>query len=361
MIKQIIIITLVSLGIYFDGTAQDTYIVEQFGSNMSKLASRTNTYSTLEKLEELISQNPKSAFRISDNIMRSLALQNGLSSTKDYMWASYLTCMQKEFDKGVNISFSNVEEVPQSLIPSDYQGRQELSFVSCHIQMTGASNFNENDLFVLVNGKIAKIQDYQVGVDKNGRRKLRIDLSGLDLDWELEEENGSMGLTYNYSKAFPVGVSFYGSKWKFMASVDFGMNFNKDIYTTRKVDFNNLMDYKITYGEFDPKYYVTVTPSFYLKYFSVGWGVGMLILKGKETIYERNYQTDGNGNPVVTIGGPTIYEDVEKAKFMMRPNIRGFIPCNDLFAITVSVSYNWIQGYKEMSGIDFGVGAQLFW
>ena len=204
MIKQIIIITLVSLGIYFDGTAQDTYIVEQFGSNMSKLASRTNTYSTLEKLEELISQNPKSAFRISDNIMRSLALQNGLSSTKDYMWASYLTCMQKEFDKGVNISFSNVEEVPQSLIPSDYQGRQELSFVSCHIQMTGASNFNENDLFVLVNGKIAKIQDYQVGVDKNGRRKLRIDLSGLDLDWELEEENGSMGLTYNYSKAFPV-------------------------------------------------------------------------------------------------------------------------------------------------------------
>ena len=45
---------------------------------------------------------------------------------------------------------------------------------------------------------------------------------------------------------------------------------------------------------------------------------------------------------------------------MMRPNIRGFIPCNDLFAITVSVSYNWIQGYKEMSGIDFGVGAQLF-
>lgn len=116
MIKQIIIITLVSLGIYFDGTAQDTYIVEQFGSNMSKLASRTNTYSTLEKLEELISQNPKSAFRISDNIMRSLALQNGLSSTKDYMWASYLTCMQKEFDKGVNISFSNVEEVPQSLI-----------------------------------------------------------------------------------------------------------------------------------------------------------------------------------------------------------------------------------------------------
>lgn len=227
--------------------------------------------------------------------------------------------------------------------------------------MTGASNFNENDLFVLVNGKIAKIQDYQVGVEKNGRRKLRIDLSGLDLDWELEEENGSMGLTYNYSKAFPVGVSFYGSKWKFMASVDFGMNFNKDIYTTRKVDFNNLMDYKITYGEFDPKYYVTVTPSFYLKYFSVGWGVGMLILKGKETIYERNYQTDGNGNPVVTIGGSTIYEDVEKAKFMMRPNIRGFIPCNDLFAITVSVSYNWIQGYKEMSGIDFGVGAQLFW
>lgn len=351
MLKRIFLSALILLSWATSSLAQDTYVVQQFGNNLSNWASSRNTFSALESLERFCSKSP--AIRVGDNIMSSLASINGLSLSKDYTWDNYVTCMQKEVDKGITISLSNIEQVPENLIPSNYQGRKDLRFVSCKFQVGGAIHFNENDLFVLVNGKIAKIQEYQVTVDKKGRRKLRVDLRDLGLD----EDTEGIGLTYNYSKAFPVGASLYYSKWKFMVSLDFGVNFDKDLYTTQKVEFNNLMDYKITRGEYDPKYYVTATPSFYLKYFSVGWGFGILSMKGAEYTDQRDYSIDEEGNSVITTGTSTT-EETEKVKFMMRPNIRGFIPCNDNFFISLSISYNWIPSYKEKSGIDFGVGIQ---
>lgn len=351
MLKRILIFAIITLSWAISASAQDIYVVQQFGNSLSNWASNRNTFSALESLESLCSKNP--AIRVGDNIMASLASQNGLSLSKDYTWDNYITCLQKEVDKGITISFSNVEQVSENLIPSNYQGRKDLRFVSCKFHVEGATNFNENDLFVLVNGKIAKIQEYQVVVDKKGRRKLRVDLSDL----ELYEDTEGMGLTYNYSKAFPIGASLYYSKWKFMVSLDFGVNIDKDIYTTQEVDFNNLMDYKITRGEYDPKYYVTATPSFYLKYFSVGWGFGIFSMKGTEYTEQKEYNIGDDGNPVITTG-TTIAEGIEKVKFMMRPNIRGFIPCNYNFYISLSISYNWILNYKEKSGIDFGVGIQ---
>lgn len=351
MLKRILLLATIVISWANFASAQDTYVVQQFGNSLSNWASSRNTFSALESLERLCSKNP--AIRVGDNIMASLASQNGLSLSKDYTWDNYITCLQKEVDKGITISFSNVEQVPENLIPSNYQGRKDLRFVSCKFHVGGATSFNENDLFVLVNGKIAKIQEYQVTVDKRGRRKLRVDLSDL----ELYEDTEGMGLTYNYSKAFPVGASLYYSKWEFMVSIDFGINFDKDIYTTQKVEFNNLMDYRITRGEYDPKYYVTATPSFYLKYFSVGWGFGILSMKGTEYTDQRDFNVDEGGNSVITTGTSTA-EGIEKVKFMMRPNIRGFIPCNDNFFISLSISYNWIPNYKEKSGIDFGIGIQ---
>lgn len=350
MSKRILLLAFIIISWAKFASAQDTYVVQQFGNSLTNWASSRNSFSALESMERLCSKNP--AIRIGDNIIAFLASQNGLAKSDDYTWDNYIVCMQKEVDKGVTMSLSQIEQVPEHLIPSNYQGRKDLKFVSCVFNMSGASNFNENDLFVLVNGRIAKIQEYRVIVDKKGRRKLRVDLSDLGLD----EDTEGMGLTYNYSKAFPVGASLYYSKWKFMVSLDFGVNFDKDIYTTQKVEFNNLMDYKITRGEYDPKYYLTATPSFYLKYFSVGWGFGILSMKGSEYTDERDFNADENGSTTITTGSTV--EGIEKVKFMMRPNIRGFIPCNDNFFISLSVSYNWIPGYKEKSGIDFGVGIQ---
>ena len=348
MIRRILFITLVVLGSCMGIWAQDTYVVKQFGDNLANWASSRNTFSALESMERLTSSNP--AFRVGDNIMATLAYKNNLARTSTYNWDNYIACLQKEIDNGVDIKFSNIKSVPESLIEKKYK---DVSYVSCNIKMQGGeTNFNENDLFVLKNGKIVKIQEYQEIVDKKGRRRLKVDLE----DFELYDDTEGVGINYNYSKAFPLGFSINYSKWKFMVSADFGINFDKDVYTTQKVDFKNLMDYRITKGEYDPKFYFTVTPAFYLRYFSVGWGFGALMMKGNEKTYERDYTEDASGSITVSNGSET--SGAENVKFMMRPNVKGFIPCSDNFYITLSVSYNWVMGYKKKNGVDFGVGVQ---
>lgn len=328
--------------------AQGTYTVQQFGKNLSNWASGQNVFSALDALENLCSQNP--VILIGDRIMSQLAYKNGLAASNSYKWDSYIACMQKEIDKGVSITVSDVDIVPTQLIPDEYRNDKSLYFVSGNIKISGASNFDVNDLFVLKNGKIVKIQNYQVFTDKNGHRRINVDLSDLDLD----EDTEGFGVSYNYSKAFPFGASITYSKWKFMIGVDFGINNDKDIYTTQKVYFNNIVDYKIDLGEYDLKYFITVTPSFYMKYFSVGWGVGYAYLKGTKYTKDNSLTVYPDGTTIQT--GSTTSVDDFKYKWMMRPTIKGYIPCSDNFFISLSVNYDWIVGYKEKSGIGFGAG-----
>lgn len=348
MLKRILILATIVICWAKFASAQDTYVVQQFGNSLSNWAASRNDFSAMQNIERLCSTKP--AIRIDDPIMSAMAVKYNVPRSKSYTLDDYIRCLQHEVDEGVAITFSDIRQVPENLKPGNYPG---VNYVSCNVRFSGSSNLNENDVFAIKDGKIVKIEEYIIVRDKKGRQKLKIDLSDLGLD----EDTEGIGLTYNYSKAFPVGASLYYSKWKFMVSLDFGVNLDKDIYTTQKVEFNNLMDYKITRGEYDPKYYITATPSFYLKYFSVGWGLGIMSMKGSEFIDQREYKIDDNGYTQVMTGSSTS-EGLEKVKFMMRPNIRGFIPCNDNFFISLSVSYNWIMGYKEKSGIDFGVGFQ---
>lgn len=348
MIRKILIF-FISLYASVNVFAQDTYIVQQFGNNLSSWASGQNVFSALDALENLCSKSP--AILIGDKIMCQLASKNGLATSESYKWDNYLTCMQKEIDKGISVTLSNVSEVPSNLIPEKYREDKSLNFVSGSIKISGASIFDVNDLFVLKNGKIVKIQEYQVVTDKNGRSRLHVDLSGLGLD----EDTEGWGISYNYSKAFPVGASITYTKWKFMISVDFGVNFDKDMYTTQKVDFNNIVDYSITRGEYDLKYFITATPAFYLKYFSVGCGFGVASMKGTEYTKQNSLDIKEDGS-IVQATGTSTTSGSEKVKFMMRPVVKGYIPCNDNFFISLSVSYDWIMGYKDKSGIGFGAG-----
>lgn len=348
MRKRTLLLAIIVLCLAISVSAQDTYVVQEFGNLLSNWASSRNTFSALESMERLCSKNP--AIRVGDNIMSALAYQNGLAQSNDYTWDNYITCLQKEVDKGVTISFSNIEQVPENLIPKNYQGRKELRFVSCKFHIGGASNFNETDLFVLLNGKIAKIQEYRLTIDKNGHRRLRVDLSGIELD----EDTKGWGLSYNYSNAFPVGASLYYSSWKFMVSLDFGVNFDTDIYTTQKIDFINIGNYKITKCEYDLKYFITATLAFYMKYFAIGWGVG-------QASFDVSGSTKGNKLEILPDGSIrttdiTSYFSDLRRKFMMRPTLKGYIPCSDNFFISLSVNYDWIIGVKEKSGISFGAG-----
>ncbi len=68
------------------------------------------------------------------------------------------------------------------------------------------------------NGKISKIDKYEEIVDKHtGKRKVKVDLSDIDFDEE------TIGLTYNYGQHFNIGASIsYAIPW-FMVSFDFGL------------------------------------------------------------------------------------------------------------------------------------------
>lgn len=326
--------------------AQDTYVVQQFGNNLSSWANGGSEFSALQNLNNLCSKRP--AFRAADDLMQSLARKNGLVTSQNYPLDNYITCLQKEIDNGVSIKMSNILTVPSSEI-SNY--KPEFQYVSCNIQISGALNMKESALFIIKDSKVVNIQNYVVSTNSaTGKRKIDVDWSGLSVD----EDTQGFGLSYNYSKAFPIGASIEYTYGKFMIGLDFGINNDKDIYTTQKIDFTNIVDYKITRGEYDLKCFVTATPSFYLKYFSVGWGVGVAYLKGKE--YTKDYNLTVYPDGTTTQGGSSSSIDDFKYKLMMRPTVKGYIPCSENFFISLSVNYDWILGYKDKSGIGFGAG-----
>lgn len=332
--------------------AQDKYIVSQFGTNLSNWASGQNPFLAFEKIESLCSSN-KPTFCIADTLIKTLAQKNGMSTSKHYPLNMFLTWMQTEIDNGVSIKLSNINTVSHSEINNPIDG---YGYVSCNISISGSMNLDETALFILTNNKIASIQNYVRIVDKkNGKHKIEIDWS--DFDIELDEDTEGWGLSYNYSKAFPVGASVAYTKWKFMIGLDFGINTDKKLYTTQKVDFINIVDYKITRGEYDLKYYITATPSFYLKYFSIGWGVGYAYFKGTKYTKDNGITINPDGT-AVQIGSSNSIDDF-KYKVMMRPTVKGYIPCSENFFISLSVNYDWILGCKEKSSISFGAGIHL--
>lgn len=346
MFKRISLLINTILFSLFCASAQDIYVVQQFGNNLSSWANGGKEFIALQNFNKLCSKNP--SFRAADDIMQSLARKNGLVPSQNYDLDNYITCLQKEINSGVSITISNISNVPSSEISKPRVGFQ---YVSCNIQISGATNMKESALFLIKDNKVANIQNYVVSTNNStGKRKIEVDWSGLDID----EDTEGFGVSYNYSKAFPFGASITYSKWKFMIGVDFGINNDKDIYTTQKVYFNNIVDYKIDRGEYDLKYFITATPSFYMKYFSVGWGVGYAYLKGTKYTMDNNLTVYPDGTTIQT--GSTTSVDDFKYKWMMRPTIKGYIPCSDNFFISLSVNYDWIIGYKEKSGIGFGAG-----
>lgn len=346
MLKRKLQLTLIALALAIATFAQDTYTVRQFGNCLSNWATSRNDFSALQNINNLFSSKP--ATRIADPIMLAMAEKYNIPRSKSYTEDDFIRCIQHEVEEGVSILFSNVQLVPKNLMPSNYPG---ITYVACNVKFSGASNLNANNVFAIKDGKIVKIEEYVIVRDEKGRQKLRIDLSDLDLD----EDTEGWGLSYNYGKVFPVGASITYTIWKFMIGLDFGINFDKDIYTTQKVDFTNIVDYKITKGEYDLKYFITTTPAFYMKYFAIGCGLGAAVFNCAETTKENRLEIQADGTVIQTSGATTISGN-EKYKFMMRPTIKGYIPCSDNFFISLSVNYDWIVGYQEKSDFSFGAG-----
>ena len=180
--------------------------------------------------------------------------------------------------------------------------------------------------------KIQKISTYEV-VEVNGQRKIRVDFSKL-------KEESTVGVSINYSKNWPVSLSASYSIGYFMIALDGGLNLDDDVITQKKLEMTDILNYKKEYITYNPVFYLTVTPSIYLKYFSVGCGIGIMDLC-KKVWSENKSSTD----PCVK-------------RLMVRPTIKGYIPMNDEWFFTVKASYDYVPAVNLKNGLSIGLGLQ---
>lgn len=312
-------------------------VVSRFGQN---LQSWTATGSFRYHKEIVRLSDGEKKVRVSDELSALLFRKYNYPSTSNEL-NSYLNCIEKEMSRGIRIVCSNIRRVNLTDV-SSYNTR-DLEFVSCDITVS-SKDFSQSfkNLFYVRKDKISKIDKYQVEKDSRGRHKIKIDLSDIDFDDE------TFGITYNYSRHFPVGASFnYGMPW-FMVGVDLGVTFDDRTYLVDKVSMTDIMNYERTRMELKPKFFLTATPALNLKYVAIGCGVGFLYFSGNEETFRTNES-----------GTATVSANSEKIKWMLRPSVRGYIPVDRYWGVSLSVGYDYVIGYKDMNGISFGLGAQF--
>lgn len=336
-----IIITMFYLfcGIVAYGQSNDENVVRQFGNNLRDWCS-TKDWDYRMRAQKQCTD----ACRVKDKIMETFGAKSGLS-VKDYVVPNYLNGFEDALGKGsIILSMTNVRTISNneqaystSFLKQEEKRSKDFVTVACDITMSGALNFDVKNLYYIRKGKIVKITPYEEVIDKKtGKRKVKVDFSDL--------EDGSMwGFSINHDQHFPVGVSAIGHlgflelggkdlDWLIL-SIDLGVNLDSKKYMK---DVTNIMNYK----SYDPKGFITVTPAVFLKYISIGCGVGIAYADEKETVSD---------------GKTTTYNTGHAMFFMARPQIRGYIPMGS-FNISVGAGYDFIPRMKDLNGYNFSIG-----
>lgn len=320
MIKRFILLVL--LGCFALGTnaQKSEYVVRSFATNMQSWG-QTSKLEYQRNLQKLC--DGAKSVRVADEIVESLATKNGyMGNGGSYFLETYLNCLIKEIKRGITIQYSNFRTISSS--ETTVYDTRGLDLIACNIVISGAVNYNVKDLFYVRNGKISKIDKYEEIIDKRtGKRKIKVDLSDIDFADE------AYSLTFNYSKNFPVGLSFdYAWPW-FRLGVDFGIDFKKDRYVLDDVNFTDIMNYDRNRKILDPKFYLTLTPSLYFRYVSLGCGVGALFMSGTEEKSSSSYSTSISESVSSSGYASSSTQECDKLNFMLRPVIKGFIPVSE--------------------------------
>lgn len=296
--------------------------------------------------------------RINDELMQRLAERyEAVSMDVDgYELSDYFMYLKKEMDKkprNFQLVFTNLREVPIDKLPKETQG---CKLYSCTVNSSGSLNCVCEDVIILRKGEICGIAKYIEGED----HRIHIDFDDFINDYE------TIGFSYNYGKNFPIGGSFNYSleEVPFMISVDFGINLDGDKYIIDKVEMKDIMNYDRTKKTLDPRFFLTVTPQFYIKYFAIGCGAGFLWLDGTEEMANYTYTSSSSSGSnasvsVISGGGGQSSTASYMLKPMIRPVAKGFIPLrSDELYLSISVGYDLVFGYKEKNGFNFGLGLQ---
>lgn len=279
---------------------------------------------------------------------------------KSYELETYLNNIGKQVTNGtINITYTDIKRIAKDeiVLESNISEKdlRQTEFYSCKILVTGDIQHESSELFYVYKNKIAKIGTYE---KKQG--KVVIDFDDFINDYE------TIGFSYNYGKNFPIGGSFNYSleEVPFMISVDFGINLDGDKYIIDKVEMKDIMNYNRTKKRLDPRFFLTVTPQFYIKYFAIGCGAGFLWLDGTEETANYTYTSSSSSGSnasvsVISSGGGQTSITSYMLKPMIRPVAKGFIPLrSDELYLSISVGYDLVFGYKEKNGFNFGLGLQ---
>jgi len=290
--------------------------------------------------------------RVMDEFMKDFARNSGLS-LNDYVVPNYLNGFEKAMERGtVVVDVSNIRIISSDQQSYSYKKDEErakkFTTIACDIKLGGVLNYDIKNLFYLKKGKIMKIVPYEEIVDKKtGERKVKVDFSDL-------EDISTLGFTLNHDQHFQTGVSIIGQSGLFMCSLDFGFNVDSKKYYSDAMNMTDIMNYERTETEYDPIMFMTVTPAIFFKYFSMGCGVGFAMLNSKETTSNSNFSQDEQGNWNGISGSNSF--DTSACKFMIRPQLRGFIPLGHPCKMSIGLGYDILPKAKELNGYNISIG-----
>lgn len=330
---------------------EDMGTVQLFGEHLQQWCS-TNNIIYRSKIQDIC----LSGCRVKDNIMMDFARNSGLN-INDYVVPNYLNGFESAMEKGtVNVNVSNIR-----IITSDLQSystknsvqekkrAKEIITIACDIKISGVLEYNIKDLFYVKKGKILKITNYEEVIDNDTKeRKVKVDFSDL-------EDTSTLGFTLNYSQHFQAGASIVGQYKLFICSLDFGFNTDSKKYHSDVMNMTDIMNFERRETEYDPTMYITVTPGLFLKYVSVGCGLGAAILNSKETLSDSNFSLDDQGNLNGTHSSQNISE-FSIFKFIIRPQLKGFIPLSRSCKMSIGLGYDILPTAKELNGYNIGIG-----
>lgn len=318
-------------------------VVQTFSKRLSNWCD-TKSFRGREEIEEICSG--KKTFRASDEFIENLVNRYKEIITESYVLDDYISCLKSAIQDGIRIEVTNIKDRTDEV---EFKCK-DLVCASCEIRTTGKYNIASRTLFIIntEDNKICRALKYTEGVDRKGKKIIYVDLSDL-------EDTSMLGFTINHDQHFPIGASIIGQSGWFMCSLDFGINLDSKKYLVEKMDMTNVMNYSSTQTEYDPKMFLTLTPAVFLKYVSVGCGVGFVWLDGKEETSERKTKFDDNGNYSGYTGGSTS-TDAAALKFMLRPQVRGYIPLSRSCNMSIGVGYNIVPKMKDLNGYNVSVG-----
>ena len=95
-------------------------VVRSFANNLSSWAA-TNSFTYLEALSRLYNSSGSKGFKtiVSDNIAKGLAVKYNVGQNESYEMDTYINWLQKEIDKGIAITISDIQYVSPDMISEE--------------------------------------------------------------------------------------------------------------------------------------------------------------------------------------------------------------------------------------------------